>query len=229
MVKSSLGYTVQSVFHAIADYCTDKMHIKYILIAFCLVVSAAGAYVGYRWYDARRQADAQFAFGVLLDQFNNALEQDKVNFASFANEFARGYENHKNTALAPYFLSLQADALIKAGNKPEALTVMDKAVHVQSAPSFAPLFKIKRDLLILDGADTNRVSQALEELQTLAQDTNNTHRDYALYHLGMYHWVHDNIQEARVAWQELVNMQSGNVFSDSPWASLVVDQLQSIS
>lgn len=229
MVKSSVGYTMHSMWNTVSDYCAEKIQLKGLILVVLFAGCGAALYFGYRWYDTRKQVDAQFAFGVLLDQYNAASEQDGADFTSFANEFARGYEDHKNTVLAPYFLSFQADSLIKAGNKSEALAVVDKAVQTQSSPSFVNLFKTKRALLALDGADKEREKQALDELQLLAQDDTNSHRDYALYNLGMYHWVNDNVEAARVAWQELVNMQTGNVFSDSPWAALVADQLQSIS
>lgn len=229
-MASSLNYMARSFLNILQDYASDKKILQYSLIFLLLVSSGIGVYFGYRWYASYREQAAQLAFGITLDQYNDLLEKEDADFVAIAQEFAQGYKNHKNSSLAPYFLSAQADALIKAGDKKGALAVMDTLVDTNQAhaPMMA-LFKTKRALLALDSGDETRTQKSLDELETVAQDTTNIYRDYALYHLGMYHWVHNNIEAAKKAWQELVAIEQGDAFSVSPWAALVSDTLQSIS
>jgi len=231
MLTSHTGHGFRSFIYAVTDFFSQKEHIRSIALAALVIACGIGGYFGYRWYDSRKQAEAQYSFGMLLDQFNTAFEKQDTDFAMLAQDFGAGYETHKNTAIAPYFLSFQADALLQAGNKKEALQVMDKAVTAHtSATPLLNLMKTKRALLALDANDDEaRQQQGLNELEKLGQDTTNMYRDYALYHLGMYHWIHENSNAARLAWQELVDIQDTGMFSASPWASLVAEKLQSIS
>jgi len=139
-----------------------------------------------------------------------------------------GCEQHKSSALAPYFLVFYADALFKDGQKEEALEKLDRAV--QTLPKGSPLlslYKTKQALIHLDDSWTQEAG--LQELKALADDEGNSNRDMALYYLGLYYWTQDKVNDAQMIWQQLVDAFKHEKFGASPWAARAKTKLETIA
>ena len=60
----------------------------------------------------------------------------------------------------------------------------------------------------------------------LAQNKDNMFRDSAQYYLGRYYWAHNQIDDARAVWQQLVDEQRDEKMAPSPWVNQVQEQLE---
>jgi hypothetical protein len=210
----------------------DRSHvsyIKYLGIALVAILVVAGSYTGYRLYTNHRIQAAQYDFGTLLDLYNAKQDAPKDEFVRIAAQAGNGYSKHKNTVIAPLFIALQSDALVKADEPEQALQVMEEySSHVNTHTPFAQLFKTKQALLSLDSQDPLVESKGLATLQELAQDSKNIHRDYALYNLFTYYWIHQNIELARATGQELLASQQGEMRAPSPWSASIAEKLETL-
>lgn len=202
---------------------------KYLSIALVVVLAVTGSYMGYRLYTNYRIKAAQYDFGTILDLYNAKQDATKDDFIAIAAQAGTGYTKHKNTIIAPLFIVLQSDALIKADASEQALRVMeDYSTHNNAHAPFAQLFKTKQALLSLDSQDPLIENKGLAALQELAQDSKNLHRDYALYNLFTYYWTHQNIELARATGQELLASQQGEMRAPSPWSAAVAEKLETL-
>src|SRR5438093_4527265 len=89
------------------------------------------------------------------------------------------------------------------------------------------LFKLKYAQVRIDIPQYKQ--SGLQELTELARNEKNPYRDAALFYLGNYYWVHDQMQEAKKVWQELVDSQWQQQVSPSPWIAQVQSKLKQIS
>ena len=154
---------------------------------------------------------------------------ESPDFAAFSEKVLAAYQKHKNSAVAPYMGLLAVEAQLKMGNHEAAVAYMHDLVHaVQRNHIAGDLFKTKEALLMIDSTDPLQQENGFKTLALLADNADNPHRDYALYHVGLYHWNRNDIQEARVAWQELVESQEVELRAPSPWAEVVSEKLATI-
>jgi hypothetical protein len=202
---------------------------KYISIGLAVLLVCTGGFFGYRWYVTHRDQAAQYDFGVTLDLYVKAQESKDADFVYIAEQAEEGYTKHKRSAVAPFFIVLQADALIKAGKKEEARLVMDAYAPQLSAPApMAFLFKTKQSLLSLDSADEQVRNKGLSDLQELAHNAKNMYRDDALYQLFTYHWVRGDVDQARIAGQEFMEAYGAEMRAPSPWLAVVAEKLDTL-
>jgi hypothetical protein len=202
---------------------------KYIILALAIVIATAGGYMGYRWYVGHRNQAAQYTFGTILDSYLNIHDGTDADFLQVAQQAEEGFKKHKNSALAPLFITLQADALIQAYQAQAALDLMSGYLpYLDTTLRSAPLFKTKLALLNLACKDEASRSTGLEMLQAIAHDTTNVQRDYAQYQLFIYYWTHDALDDARAIGQELLTSQKDEMRAPSPWGSVVAEKLESL-
>lgn len=142
-----------------------------------------------------------------------------------------GYERHSSTNIGPFFLGLQADALIMDNKKQEALELVSQMIDIfSSANPVANLYKTKRALLKLDSTNIAMQREARQELQVLAYDQNNKNADQAYYYLGYDHWINNNVDQAQKVWQELIiKFKTDDPKASSMWALLAEQKLQQIA
>ncbi|HEV2916808.1 MAG TPA: hypothetical protein VGW78_03610 [Candidatus Babeliales bacterium] len=203
---------------------------KQVLIALLIIVLLLKGFFGYRWYQRYQNRSAQYDFGVLLDHYTQEQSNQKPDFMAIAGKAEKGYQKHRRSAVAPFFIALQTDALLKDNQKEEALQVMDAhAPQISEHTPIASLFHIKHALLLLDSADEANRQKGLDQLQALARDTNNVFRDNALYQLFTYYWVNGKVQEAKLSGQELVDAYGQDMRASSPWVALVAEQLETLN
>lgn len=229
---SAAKNSIVGLYEDLIDHVGSGSHFrygKYIGIALIATLVVIGSYMGYRLYTNHRIQTAQYDFGTLLDLYNAQQDAPKDEFVSIAKQAGDGYSKHKNTVIAPLFIALQSDALVKADASEQALRVMEEySTHLSAHTPFAPLFKTKQALLSLDSQDPLIESKGLATLQELAHDSKNMHRDYALYNLFTYYWTHQNSELARATGQELLASQQGEMRAPSPWSASVAEKLETL-
>lgn len=196
------------------------------LFTLLALAALSAIYMGYRWYAQGREQKAQYACNLLLDEYMHLQKEASADYAAFAEKAHIIYAEHKRAAVAPYIGLLIVDAELKAGKKEEAVATMDTvASAAESNAIVSDLFKTKQALLKIDSADQAQQEEGFKMLALLADNSDNKHRDYALYQLGLYHWNKNDLQAARAAWQELVESQEVELRAPSPWVDMVAEKL----
>jgi len=200
---------------------------KQLSIACGIVIVLAAGFISYRWYAVHREKAAQKIFAECLDQQERAESGDgAITWAMVVDMWKSGYEQHKNSNLAPYFLAYAADASVKDGKVQEALQLFQSACAQMSRTSpLYSLYSVK--LALMEGAINDNKQGMIEQLQRLADDTANKQRDQALYYLGLYYWTVNDLNNAAEVWQQLIEF-SRQSDSPSPWAQLIEDKYQQL-
>ena len=207
---------------------TSFKYSREVTIVLTIAVAGLAGWWGYKWWNQQREAAAQKSFSECLYTYQEALQGKDESWSNAATLLGIGYEQHKSSALAPYFLVFCADALFKDGQKEEALEKLDRAI--QTLPKSSPLlslYKTKQALIHLDDSWTQEAG--LQELKALADDEGNSNRDMALYYLGLYYWTQDKVNDAQMIWQQLVDAFKHEKFGASPWAARAKTKLETIA
>lgn len=205
------------------------LYIKIVLFTVVLFVVAGKVFFLHRWYVGYREQGAQKTLAQSLKEYYKAAQTGSPeDWGAVEALFKLGYEQHANSYIAPYFLAYQADALIYQHKLYDALPVLEQmlALLPEKSPLFF-LFKIKYAQVHIDIPQYTQTG--LQELTELARNDKNPHRDTALFYLGNYYWVHDQTQEAKKVWQELVDSQWQQQMSPSPWIQDVQSKLKQMS
>lgn len=205
-------------------------YIRAILIAISILFIAGGGYLGYRWYAVSQEQYAYQSIADYMRDYRLAMEiNTPAEWQRIDGLLAIGYAQHKRTNMAPFFLMLRAEALLRQKNVLEAVNVLEQAIAaLPSRSPIMPLFATKRALLLLDATDDALQKEGLQQLITLARDKNNPYNDVALFYLGRYYWTHDNVQDAQKAWQELIDNSVMEKAYPSPWIKEAKDTLKQI-
>jgi predicted Zn-dependent protease len=201
---------------------------RLLSIGAMITAALAVSYWGYQLYAGNREKNAQKELAACMELYEKAAGAGEMATLWPSVEMAckLGHERYSGSSLAPYFLSYQADALIKQNKMDEAITIMNEMVHALSPRS--PLYHVyatKHALMQMDATDNAVRAAGLLALEKLAADTNNEQRDEALYYLGLYHWHNNDASQAKEAWQTLMSLP-GSPEYNSPWISLVTERLK---
>jgi hypothetical protein len=205
------------------------LYIKIALFSIALLIVAAKAFFLYHWYVEYREQSAQKMLAQSLKEYYKAAKTNSVeDWDAVAALCKVGYEQHANSYIAPYFLAYQAEALIQQHKLKDALPVLEQVFLIMSekSPLFF-LFKLKYALVHLDIPQYTQTG--LQELIELARNEKNPYHDTALFYLGNYYWVQDQMQEAKKVWQELIDTHWQQHMNPSPWVGLVQEKLKQIS
>ncbi|TET33673.1 tetratricopeptide repeat protein [Candidatus Dependentiae bacterium] len=205
-----------------------------LAIIFLLMLGGAGAYFGYRWYAASREQNSQLALAEHVQELQKVVAGSKdlmsTQLAQLDASLSFDYRRHKSSATAPLFLLMQADVQIKQDRHVEAISTLQQVMN--ALPSTSPLrflIKTKRALLQIDSKDDVTQQAGLQELMQLARDKENKQSDLALFYLGRYYWAHDKLDDAKTAWQELLNTPAYTQSFPSPWVYEAQEALTQMS
>ncbi len=205
-------------------------YVRAILIMVAIILVTSGGYFGYRWYIVSREQNAHQAIADYMRDYRLAMNLNTpTEWQRIDGLLAIGYAQHKESHLAPFFLMLRAEALVRQNNMVEAINVLEQATNalpVQS--SIKSLFIAKRALILLDHQDEAMQKEGLQQLISLARDKSNPYNDLALFYLGRYYWAHNNLQDAQKAWQELVDNSVMEKAYPSPWVKEAKNSLKQI-
>ena len=203
-------------------------YLKHIFICLGIVLSCVATFMLYRFYVMYRERASQKVFSEYVELFQKEHAEDGE-WQKITAQFQHGYDQHSGSYLAPYYLSFQADGLLKQGKKNEAIGVMDEMIqHMPVSSPILSLFKTKRALIKLDSDDEAIQQEAVQELEVLAKDSDNQFQDLAQFYLGRYYWSNDQIVEAKQVWQQLVDEQRKQRLAPSPWAEEVKNVVETI-
>jgi predicted negative regulator of RcsB-dependent stress response len=210
---------------------TEKFSYDYVIrlgaLVVALVLAGAVGWFGYRWYTQRRDYAAYSDFVQYQEKYKKLVgastgKPTAEQLQAIAQSFTAGAEQHKHSALAPFFLAYRAE-IAEQQNKPaETIEYLGKALS--SMPKNSPLYEyygLKQALLKLDQAQEQLPKEGMQELAQLAQSTDAGIRDMALYYKGLYEYAHNNIAQARESWNLLLSKAK----PDSHWRTLAQEKL----
>ncbi len=203
-----------------------RQYIRVLSYGGILAILLALFYWVYSTYSTGREQNAQRALASCIELYEQAAES-QAQWPSVVAACEVGYQEYRRSSLAPYFLSYQAEALIKQSKTDDAIKVM--TLMVGSMFKTYPLYYIystKLALLQMDSTESAVHAAGLKRLEELAADNKNEQRDEALYYVGLYNWQHNDMAKAKEAWKQLANLPSKNQDQASPWMQLVAERLQ---
>jgi tetratricopeptide (TPR) repeat protein len=200
-----------------------------ITIVFMIGLFISAGIWGYKWWSFKREADAQKSLSECIYAYQEALQGKDESWPTVSMMLTIGYERHRSSSLAPYFLVFDSDTLLKQGRQEEAICRLDEAIKALPTDSqLGDLYKTKLSLIKMDSEDQIVREEGLKELNELAYNEKNDNRDMALYYLGLYHWSRDDLKEAQAVWQPLIEIFKKEKLGASPWAEMASTKLEQI-
>lgn len=198
-----------------------RSYTHFLFILLLTLLAVGGGYLGYRWYMLSKGQTVQREVAMRMEEFQRILagapEAMPAQLAQLESVLTFDYNLNQRNKLAPMFLLLQADVQLQQQKEVETLDTLQRLITILATSPLQPLIKTKRALLQLDSADVQVKELGLQNLTQLAYDTDNTQRDSALFYLGRYYWVHDQLDEAKRVWQELIDTPTYTGSFPSPW------------
>ncbi len=198
---------------------------KEIVVAVVIVAVAAIIFWSYRSYHSHQESSAQIDFAHALESYQAAQRGGAVTWPQLEILLQSGYEQHKKSSFAPYFLVYQSEAQIKQHKLSEAAGTLEKVLSLM--PKDSPLLNLYKTKLALIEMDLPEKQQAaVEKLHALAYDKENHFNDYALYYLGLFTENQGQKEEAQKIWKELAESQHNeHRLAQSPWVLLAKEKL----
>lgn len=219
----------------IREYFEDKSNL-YTTVGLVVFLIGWGGYKLYTKHTYAVQAKAQLQFSEALEVYNKALAMELLGIHKGENTFTEwddaelafriGYEQNKNSGIAPFFLAYQAQSLAHQGDYAKALSILDEAQkRFAKDVNWSYLFKITRSLMLFNSDQHS----ALESLRLLAYDEKNPLNDMALYYLGEYYYAQQDLEQAKKVFNDVVVKDTKNVLDiQSPWVELAKNRLQQV-
>jgi predicted Zn-dependent protease len=199
-------------------------YVRFILMGLTATVLIGFSFAGYHLYQRHQEQYAQELFAAGIKEYEKALGMDEEYlWKEVAETFALGYKKSSGSALSPFFLGFQADALIHLNQHAEALEIMDEML--KKLPKSSPLYYLyatKAALIRCDSSDESIKELGLSALKQLAQQPKNWYKDLALYYCGYFAWLRHDQAEAQEWWSKL----SGDLETGSPWAQQAFSLLE---
>lgn len=197
---------------------------RYGIYLLSALLIGSGSWFGYKYYrrTVERKSFAQFAES--LDDYYKLAATSTT--ASAWQDAQAGLEArakaHKGSALAPYFVALQADALLKQGNRDAALAAYNTVIaQLPKDSPLLPLYTIKHALIQIDSSDEATRVAGIKALEAIAADKNSPVQDMALYNLGYAAWVANDITNAENNFKKVILQHK-----DSVWAKMALAKLE---
>jgi hypothetical protein len=171
------------------------------------------------------EQSAQQALADILSDFNRAGTSEELwNDVEIGSKTA--YKQFERSSIAPYFLVLQAEALLQEKQDQQALAVMGAAISkLPEASPFYYIYKIKYASMQLQQQDEVVKQQGLEQLKALAENKKNTQQDQALYYLASYYNTHEQQAQAQDIFKQLLALKADYKEVMSPWILLAQEQI----
>ncbi len=213
------------------DSFAIKRYYRHIMMAVGLIAVVSGGYFGYRWYKVSKEQNAHYALADYMQDYQLAVKMNSpAEWQRVETLLTFGYNKHKSSNIAPLFLALRADIQIKQDKLTEAIDTLQQVINALPDNSpISPLFKTKHALILLDSSDEAMQKSGLADMVLLARDKDNQYNDIALFYLGRYYWAQNNMQDAKKAWQELVDSSMMEKAYPSPWAIQATAALKQIT
>lgn len=178
---------------------------------------------GYSWYVKKYEESASKDLSESIDAFYKVfMEKNNVQWDNIEQAFAVSAKRHEKSVLYPYFLAYQAEALIREKKLSQAVNVMDTMLaSLDKKQILYPLYAIKRARIKMDMQDPEVQKSGQQELDQLAQDSQNPFQDMAIYYQGLDLWYKNNKEQAQKVWNELISKGK----RDSQWYHMAQNKL----
>ncbi len=216
-----------------------------VLVAAGLGLMVFGAVVfGYSYYKNKVRAAAYKDFMSAMQSYDGVIKNKKMSsnypgIKQFESEndkwtqteqiFRQGYQNYKNTELAPAFLAFQAEALLNLGKVDDAIKLLKDVINQVKSEELKDSYKVKIALINMDKKDEKVKSEALNELISIANNDSSVANEVALYQVGAYFWSQKNYNEAKNYWQRLLVKTTAKSGQVSVFAGEVREKLSLIT
>ncbi len=219
----------------------------YLMKAALIVVVAlglAGFYYGYNIYIQKRESKAYEAFIEVTHAYKNAEEASfravMPNKTSSDNVEAMwndveilldaAYTANSSSYLAPFFLAYKANLMLEQGKSvDEAYQVMKQALaKLSSSSEFYDLFRLKVAKMACDSSDESMKAQGLQDLITIADNKKSIAQAEALYTLGIYYMMQNDVENAKNYFSKIVEDEKQDLFNSSLWVNEAKEKLASL-
>lgn len=225
-------------------YRYSLTHQKEVLIGVLVIFGMIFLGVGYGFYKSGVQKRAQKSFTEALKYFDARVISESKEDLDFNKEvfkteiekwtkveevFKAGYQQNKNSGIAPMFLAYQAEALMHLGKLNEAVPLMKNAVKSMSDSALKAAYTVKQSLMQLDSDNKEWVDEGLSILKEIALDQKSVVHDMVLYRLGEYFWYAKNTDEVKNYWNQLILLYGKASKEPSLWAELARPKLKLIT
>jgi tetratricopeptide (TPR) repeat protein len=224
-----------------------KKTVKYhqtVIVAGLGVVVLGTAFLGYGYYKNKMRASAYKDFMSAIAYYDGVVKNKKMSSNStsikqFESEsdkwqqteqiFKQGYENYKNTELAPAFLAFRAEALLNLGKVDDAIKVLKDVINQVKSEEIKDTYKLKVALINMDKKDEKAQVEGFNELIKLADNDSSFASEAALYQAGSYFWNQKKYNEAKNYWQRLLVKTMSKSGQSSVYAAEVREKLALIT
>jgi len=220
---SSKKMTHNSFIEKVYNIIINQMY--YFMIALSIVVFVLSCVFGYWFWTKHKDKIAQRDFGTLTLEFHKVSQEKSPSWDALFEKFQNGFNKHAHSSMAPYYLAYQARILLEQNKLEDALLVLNELTSRYSSFPLINAFKMEKALVGLNVNDEKIVQESLADLRLLAYDVNNQFKDTALFYLGRYYWFVNQLEEARQAWQTLLDEQRDEKIAPSPWTEEVKSYL----
>ncbi|MFH1832498.1 MAG: tetratricopeptide repeat protein [bacterium] len=207
---------VSRVISKIVDFV--KKYKNLVLGGLVAIVLFTSASIGYRWYFNSVQVAAHRDFVQALKYFDAPVKEvvevsaaqehvfpsEQTKWAKVIQVFQDAYKKNSHSTLAPLFQAFLSEAYLNSGNYAQALQELQVAVSNMKGDSVKQAYILKLALMSLDSPEPKVVEAGLEQLKRIAYEPENIAHAQALFHLGMYSWVHKNFDQAKGLWQQFI-------------------------
>ncbi len=185
-----------------------------------LIFAIAGlitlGWFGYSWH---RKGVEQVAYKELAESIDSysLIRGDQEDLLDSERAFAAGAKEHRSSVLYPFFLSFQADTLIRQGKLADGAGLLEQAVKAMNAqhPLYY-LYALKAALVKIDTKDATLEKQGRSEIDTLSSNVANPLQDMALYYKALDADTRDEHDSARSTYNEIIAHDK----KDSYWYQL---------
>ncbi|MGD1997728.1 MAG: hypothetical protein PVJ92_02315 [Candidatus Dependentiae bacterium] len=215
---------------------------RQLFIGAFAVAVLAGSVGGYWWYRQRIASQAHKAYAeaaALINArivgandskglFETAFMSEEERWQAVADAFKRVSDNYPHVGMGGLAAVARVQALVRLNKMVEARAELADALpRIASAPLRA-LYTQTLALMQLDSAQDSEREKGLVSLQQLAANKDGVVHDSALYHLGSYYWHHQDFDNARNYWQQLLLGYEGNEEHPSDWVAAAKEKLSLI-
>lgn len=194
-----------------------KQYNVLILVGLAALVFFTSIFIGHRWYRNSVQIAAHRDFVQALKYFDAPVQKVELSAAQefvFPTEqakwtkviqvFSDAYKRNAHSTFAPMFQAFLSEAYLNNGNFAQAFQEMQAAVSNMKDDAVKQVYVLKLALMSLDSSEPKVVESGLEQLKRMAYEPENVSHAQALFHLGMYAWVHKNFEQAKGLWQQFI-------------------------
>lgn len=210
---------------------TIDRNLKSFVAAALMAAFLFGGYYYFRVYRTAQDAQATATLTEVLSEVTRAASKPEA-WQDVELAARTAYDQNSSSLIAPYFLAIEAEALVEQGKVDQGREQL--ASVVATLPKNQPLtsfYTLKLARMQLESSDEAVRKQGMDSLQALAQDTQALVQDEALYRLGTVYAQEKNNEKARETFKQLVDTfkEHKDTPGESVWASLAQEQIDRLA